>query len=251
MTVGVKILCSYHPGAKLPARVVSEVDLFKPFELPQDKYFESSIFRVGPSARELFGEGDDAGWVGHLTYSYGAKIGDYDFVKLINQVDAGGWDVVGLRPAPTHNLYDFADTWHPGFMRIWERLVELLGYGDYRQYGVPAAFYCNYWLMRRELYDKYRGVATRAMELLDSDEMLREWAYGDSSYRGTLERLPDSKLVEMCGRPYYTFHPFVMERLVCFFAHAEKLRVKMLRHDDIALYGGAYEVSKKRSGRLL
>jgi hypothetical protein len=92
-------------------------------------------------------------------------------------------------------------------------------------------------------------VAAKAMALLESDAELMELANKDSNYQGTHECLPADKLLQICGQRFYTFHPFILERLVCFFAQFEGLRVKMLMPDDIALHRGVFEKGKK--GRLL
>lgn len=158
------------------------------------------------------------------------KIPAFDFQELAKRHHDK--DVIALMPA-NHNMYAFAETYHPGFLQIWERLIKLLGYNDYKSYGVPVPFYCNYWIMKRDVFLKYQSVAKLAINFLTTDPVLVELANKDSNYRGTHECLPPHRLQEICGKPYYTFHPFILERLVCFFVIAEGAKACYITKEDV------------------
>ncbi len=216
-----KIILSFHKGAKIPRQVSQMSKLFLLFELPQknNPFFESFIYKyITPHVLE------SPDWIGHLTYSFPAKLLPYNFHALIRQLDPHQHDMLILKPDPLPHLdmYKFAEDNHPGFLALWSKLIAQLGYGDYRQYGTPAAFYCNYWIMKSPLYSEYRTIALRAIELLESDPELVPLAQKNSNYKGSVT---PEKLLEMTGQPHYTFHPFVMERLVCFWAHVRQLRI--------------------------
>ena len=221
------MLYSFHKGIQVPDSV-QQNSMFRPVALPQNKFFESWCFGEDLASSSRGGETPPQ-WVGHVTYNYLNKIPPYNFNSVITKHAQS--DIIGLLPSWSSNalnMYEFAEKVHPGFMKIWERLIMLLGYGSYRQYRVPVPFYCNYWIMKREWFVKYCSVASRAMRLLDEDEQLREWSNENANYNGTLKGLSKELLMEINGHPYYTYHPFIMERLVCFFAVAEKAKLIIL-----------------------
>jgi hypothetical protein len=211
------MLYSYHRGVEVP-KGMARNGLFRPVYLPQNKYYEGWTMAGDWSNLK-------ADWVGHITYSYKTKIPAFDFEKVVEWYSETV-DVIGLfKCSSTVNMYVKTEKHHKGFMRIWTRLIHLLGYGDVRKYPEPIEFYRNYWIMRKELFLKYSEVVKRAMELMEEDDVLREWANEDSSYVGNNST---EVLLEVSGYPYYTFHSFIIERLVCFFATVEGARTVVL-----------------------
>lgn len=216
------MLYSHHRDSIIPSYITGN-PLFHTVLIPPNKYFESHLFTLDYQKIQT-------SHIGHVAYSYLKKIPAFDFEKLLSSYPEK--DVIALMPS-SHDMYAFANQWHPGFEQIWSRLVELLGYGDYKTYGVPNAFYCNYWIMTKEWFEKYRNIAMKAMKLLETDEILVDLVNKDSNYKGTHECLPPNKLLEICQRPYYTFHPFILERLVCFIVMVEKANVHIITKEDV------------------
>lgn len=214
-----KVLFSYHKDAVVPANI-KENPLFLPVLIPQNKFFEAQLF-----TQDVV-KGLNTDYVGHVAYSYLKKIPAYDFESLVGMNPNA--DVITLMTGQ-HDMYEFANMYHPGFMEVWDRLVRLLGY---EPNPAPKPFYCNYWIMKKEIFEKYCVVAQRAMKFLDEDFVLKDLVNRDSGYKGTHECLPADKLMEICGKPYYTFHPFIIERLVCLFVDREKCKVKYLNRDE-------------------
>ena len=228
-TPKVRMLITHHEGAELPVSITSYRNLFTPVIMPSNKYYESHLFRL-PQDSLVIGDED---YVGHVTYSYKKKMSPIDFETVVAKYSTQNYDLFALFPAPNIDLYAHADTWHHGFLEIWDRLIHLLGYGSYRNYPTPPAFFCNYWIMKRDVFVKYKDIAKRAMDLIDTDPVLRDLCDRDSSYKGTHMRLDTERLIKIAGKPYYTFHPFVMERLICFVAQADNMRVKFVNlHDE-------------------
>lgn len=220
--VSLCMIYTYHDDAILTDDV-KNTPLFQPLPVPKNLFFESYMFQESYEHLKTT-------HIGHTAYSYMRKIPAFDFLELVKRHHDK--DAIALLPS-NHNMYTFAETYHPGFVQIWERLIMLLGYNDYKSYGVPVPFYCNYWIMKRELFLKYQAVAKKAMDLLTTDTTLVELANKDSSYKGTHECLPSHRLLEICGKPYYTFHPFILERLVCFFVVAEGAKVQYVTKEDV------------------
>lgn len=258
----VKIFVSYHEDPKAQAKATEicklDVDMFVPKQVRSNKFFESATFLNSHVVD------DSVDYVGHVTYSYKSKIAPFDFGDLCKKYN-DTHDVIGLfsgvsvAPGAIHPMYDFAEGAHPGFMKIWDRLMDLMGHADYKSLGNPPAFYCNYWIARRDLWNKYCDFANTAVKLLSTDPILMELCSQDSSYRGTIQgtSLTPTRLQEICGKPYYTFEPFVMERLPCFFFHMMKARIKVVSSpteeswNTYAAHAGASFVIDSKKQRIL
>lgn len=224
-----KLFVTHHEDKKLQAKVNElakhRPELFLPKQVESSKFFESAAFA------DAIIDDPTVDFVGHLTHSYKSKIAPFDFDDLVKKYEATA-DVIGLFPGTPVDMYEFAERVHPGFTPIWMRLLELLGYPAdvVKSLGTPTAFYSNYWIARRALWNEYCAFATRAMQLLDTDPILKELCQKDSNYRGTIEGtvLSPTRLQQICGAPYYTFHPFVMERLAPFFFHTKNARIQLI-----------------------
>lgn len=233
-----------HPESVNIDDTIKSTKLFHMVPVPPNKFFESYMFTN--HYPEITTD-----YIGHVSHSYLRKIPPLDLEILL---EAHPVDIIALMPCNPGNkdMYAFAERWHPGFLKIWARLIDLLDYGDYTKLPQPHPFYCNYWIMKRKLYIKYARLAKRAMDLLESDAELRALVNENSSFGGTLDACSGGPL-ECCGKPYYTFHPFIMERLICFFAAVEKLNVHHISQEDINniphnTYVGSKEVEyQKRS----
>lgn len=218
-----RMLYSYHKTVSVP-KSIAENELFVLSPLPQNKYFESHTFLNDWS-------GIQSDFIGHVTYSYARKIAPFDFEDIVSKhKDA---DVIALNPCWMNNqpMIKMANTCHPGFKKIFERLLVLLGYRDLVGHDVTKPFYCNYWIMKRNIFLDFCKVARKAVSLIETDELLKKWMHADAKYIG---RVSMTELVGMSGQPYYTFHPFVMERLVCIYCLAENLNVVSIPKDSIS-----------------
>lgn len=251
LSTKVCMLYSYCKDVQPSDDIKEHADLFKPIFVPQNRFFESTIFSDA-KVDDLVANHE---WVGHVAYSYQSKIQSFDFKELVEKYK-NEYDVIALMGL-NHDIYAFAEAVHPGFMEIWEMLISKLGFGDYRKYPPPPSFYCNYWIMRKTSFDKYLSLAKKAMTLIDKDPALRELVYRDSGYRGTLNCLSEEILMEIAGKPYYTFHPFIMERLVCFFVTIDNNKAVVIQRNDNTHVTNTYQklsreyYQRKQNGKLL
>lgn len=252
----VKVYVTYHEEKRSEAKAIEickqKEELFIPRQVYSNKFFEAAAFKNAQIVD------DTVDFVGHVTYSYKSKIAPYDFEDLCKKY-SDTTDVIALFPGNNFPMYDFAEKVHPGFMKIWDRLMELMGHKDYMSQGSgqPQAFYSNYWIARRDLWNKYCEFAASAMHHLTSDPLLIELCQQDSGYKGTIEALPPPRLQEICGKPYYTFEPFIMERLPCFFFHSLNARTKLITvstqetWNNYAAFSGASFVLDNKKNRVL
>jgi hypothetical protein len=61
---------------------------------------------------------------------------------------------------------------------------------------------------------RYIEFVMKAMHIMETDVDMKKLLYTDSGYRSNLSK---GQLMKISGHPYYTHHPFVLERLSCFF----------------------------------
>lgn len=220
-TPRVKYIVSYHEGAVVPKyiRFHPNRELFLQYKLPDtnNPFFENYIFKDDALSLQRLGNPD---WVGHLTYSYMSKILPFEFNHFTHLLDTK-YDIIGLRPFP-HHFYSSVEHSHPGFLKIWDALLAKLGYQHYANHPTPMGFYCNYWIMKAEVYERYRQVTSKVIDLMLNDPEIKELVNNDSKYA---LKITKEKLIALTGRPFYPFHTFILERFVCFWASVEKLNV--------------------------
>jgi hypothetical protein len=183
------------------------------------KYFESIIFLYLDNNRE---EWINKKFVGFLTYNSYKKIKIFDIEYLANKYY--NYDVISFN---NHNssLLITSEKSHPNFINIWEQILLSLGYNidDILSSNIPA-YYNNYWMAKPVWIDKYIKFYKKVIDIMENNNQIRYMLYNNSKYNGKLLQYPEI-LIKMCGRPYYTFHPFIIERLVCFFFWIEKAKL--------------------------
>lgn len=165
-----------------------------PYRLHSTKYYESEFFMN-------VDVDDSADYIGMVTYKIIHKS------NLLKTIESSNADVITFHVLPTEKIED-TDKHHPKFTKIWKRLTERLGVSP--QCCDPM-FFRNYWVAKPHVLREYQKFIQRAAEILEEDPDV----YENAHYKeGTLSK---ERLVEITGRPYYTYHPFVLERLPCLF----------------------------------
>jgi hypothetical protein len=89
------------------------------------------------------------------------------------------------------------------------------------------------------------------MKYMNEDTMLRDMLFQDAKYKQAHPFVPALKIKEVFNKDYYTFHPFILERLICYWVHIKGLKLKQLSPDASELHRDAYITSRKKGGRLL
>lgn len=133
---------------------------------------------------------------------------DADVYILCNQVFKEGY-------------LEFTEKYHPGFKDIFYPLCEDLGL-KVEESKFPI--YSNFFIMKTELYKDYVNTIIKpAIELLETK--YKDLAWRDAQY---LSGLKQETLKEFTGLDYYTFHTFVLERLVNQYVSNKNLTFKQL-----------------------
>lgn len=101
------------------------------------------------------------------------------------------------------------------FKTLWEYMIEELGYSEHLQTDFMNC-YCNMWIAESAIVKRFLECIKRAAGILtDASGEIRTLLNSDSLYEG---KIPSSVLLEKFGFPHYTYHTFVLERLIGFFA---------------------------------
>ena len=179
------------------------------------KYMEGAAFlTVLPERRH---EWQDADYVGVLSWRALEKIRvPPDFLDSLEEQHDANADVVALLPA-TEPLLAGALNSHARFLEVWVLLMTKLGFSLVESVSSPPlAFLCNYWLARPAWMDVYLPFYARMAHVLDtdSDESLQDALCSNSGYPTSLS---PEQLERIYGTPHMQYHPFIGERVPCFF----------------------------------
>lgn len=184
------------------------------------KYFESIVFLYLDKNRD---EWINKKFVGFLTYNSYKKTRLFDIEYLANEYS--DYDIISFNNSYHSPLLIQAESDHPSFINIWEQILLLLNYDllDILSLKIPL-FYNNYWMAKPSWISKYIEFYINILYIMENNNKIKYLLYNNSNYKGKLLEYP-SILIKMCGRPYYTFHPFIIERLPCFFFWVNKAKI--------------------------
>jgi hypothetical protein len=142
------------------------------------------------------------------------KLDDSVNSVLINKSNA---DVVVFAPISMNLLYQASRDHGKRFKSLWIYLIKSLGFSAEQAIDPTVKlFFCNYWMAKPNVMMDYIDFFSRAKFILENDQEIQDDLWSNSNYNGYVSK---EKLMEIFGRPYYPFHPFLLERLPCFFFH--------------------------------
>jgi hypothetical protein len=210
-SVDILVYIVYHDDESMQlAKRFEGLPWAKLHRIDSSKLYESRFFL---DLKEREHEWKDKDFVGMITYSAPLKMRVFDIPKLAAKHFT--CDVITLSNYHNMPLVLHANYSHPKFHRIWSRLLGTMGFSpkDFLSHDIPC-FFNNYWIAKPAWMKRYLAFFDAALDRMERDEELKPLMFSDSGYKGTL---PESKLVEIAGVKHYTYHPFVLERLPCFF----------------------------------
>jgi hypothetical protein len=184
--------------------------------IPTTFYLESVAYYHVLASRAA--EWHYADYVGCIGWSASTKVTSTNFNEIIDQ--SNNADVVAFMYRGDA-LVKTADEWHPQFSKIWCPVLESMGYShdDVVSEKIPS-FYCNYWVARPSHMTQYLSFFQKFKIALETTPSIQSALWSDSQYkdRGTdIAKLTDEQCMTIWGVPYYPYHPFICERLPCFF----------------------------------
>ena len=182
---------------------------------PQTKYFEGAGFSKITNI-------PNKKYIGILTPSITKKTGlSIDFiVDRINYHDA---DIIPLFYYGT-NVVDQAVIYHNEKFRIvWNWLLNQINFPT--DVEIPS-FFCNLWILKKKYFLEFLFFINKIILILEgSPPEIQMILNSDSMYEGRISR---EDLLLKTGYSYYTYHPFMTERVICLFAKIKDLSVSDL-----------------------
>lgn len=188
---------------------------------PHTKYMEGAAYLGLLKERE--DEWKDADFVGTLAWRASSKISMVDMQRLCEQERHA--DVLALLPS-CELLVCQAVRFCVRFLEVWIPTLLELGYSltDAIDHKIPS-FYCNYWLAKPEWMRRFMDFFTEAVGVLETHQPIQEALWSCPGY-GT--SLSDEACLKIYGKPYIPYHPFVTERLACFYFWKEHANLAMI-----------------------
>jgi hypothetical protein len=200
------VYCLYHDSEKSEKYTNIILEKYKwmiPYKLNSTLHFENEIIlNMDIDISKLY--------VGQVTYNLARdKFDIFEYINIEKLLETANTDVVTLY----HNPYETIKQQNSTFINIWTRLLKkLLPEHIYVISDSIKLFYCNFWFAKPEVMKEYQEFLKRAIVLLEEDPEV----YEDSGYVSQ-SNIPKERLIQISGKPYYTYHPFILERLPCVF----------------------------------
>jgi hypothetical protein len=223
----------------------------KTIVIPTTKYLESIMYDSVLASRE--GEWANASYVGTFSYRAKKKFVLPDARAIWKQVKASNPDVIVFVRANT-SLLGHAQSSHPNFTRLWYKVLSTMGYAadDILSGHIPT-FFCNYWAAKPAWMRAYIDFFRKAKAVIESlPEETRALFEEDSNYLAG--GMTPQQCMQIFGKPYYTYYPFLCERLACFFfwkmgAKISSTNVMPVMGDGISSLIKIQEDTKRRLDR--
>jgi hypothetical protein len=137
--------------------------------------------------------------------------------EAMHKARGEGADVVALLVLPESGLMQAVGS-HPLFSIVWTPVLQALGYPACMASADFPSIVGNYWAATpawMERYCELYGRATRALDALSGQAAVALW----SDARYLPETISVERRLQIWGKPYIPYHPFICERLPGFFFH--------------------------------
>jgi hypothetical protein len=177
---------------------------------PQNKYFESNGFL---KIKDI----PDKKYIGILTPSLTRKTKltiDYILQKIIKHNE----DVIPLYYSGESVIKQAIKHHGDNFKILWNWLLKELNVP--LNIDIPA-FYSNLWILKREYFIDYLEFFKKIINILENAPIdIQIILNSDSMYVG---KISPEKLLYKTGYSYYTFYPFILERIICLYVKLNNL----------------------------
>jgi glycosyltransferase involved in cell wall biosynthesis len=117
-------------------------------------------------------------------------------------------DIIGFSPTLFNKNYlSFTEKQHPGFMELFNLVCKDL---NLEVKEPEHVVYSNFFIAKKEIYSEFVNTIIKpAIELLETK--YKDLAWKDANYTSGLK---GEELKEQTGLEFYTFHTFILERLM-------------------------------------
>jgi len=150
-------------------------------------------------------------------FSFNGKAITKDVLR--NRLESSpGFDVYGLSNLSSKKFFgfDFIESSHPGFFDIFFPLCDDLKLSkEEPEFMINS----NFFVAKKEIYFDYvTSVIKPAIELLDGK--YKELAWRKCNYAAA-----NPNIMQLTGLPCYTFHTFILERLMAQYCRTKELKI--------------------------
>jgi hypothetical protein len=210
----------YDEITKLEAeKIYGKYKWARPIFNPTTKYLESGfILDILPT---LESEWSDKNYVGTISWKANQKTQIPNFDNLENALK-DNIDLIyllsGEYPSDFESVFRRTDKFHPKFSSIWKKILEKMGYTDIFPKNI-VFFYCNYWLSSPTIMKEYIKFGNKVRNIIESqcsDDIEHNSWYG----------VPPNAYKLLTGKDYYMYHPFIMERIPCYFSYINNIKIR-------------------------
>ncbi len=177
----------------------------------------SYLFEYNPIV-ELSKYFDNEKYYGVFSWKFNHKTG-HNKNTLFNEMAKRNYkqfEVINIcQPLPKPYL-EFTENYHKGFMDLFNPICSDLGL----EVKEPKhTIYSNFFIAKGKVYKEYVELIKKAIELLDNK--FTDLAWRDANYKSGLN---PEQLKEKTGLDYYTFHTFILERLMSIWIDNKKIK---------------------------
>jgi hypothetical protein len=200
---------------------------FEPYRnMNGNKWLENQVFVDLRKAEEH----KKADYFGIFSVKFRNKLGKTGAIvkRMIEQNP--GFEVYSFFDG-VQNMWRHADKWHPDFSKVGDMILSKIGYKGATKRDIQMV-YSNHWIATPEVYERYVDeMLIPAMEIMESDSEINELVNRDSGYRIGFkgEKIASKETcLKVFGKPYYTYHPFICERLFATWADWNNIKIKVI-----------------------
>lgn len=154
-------------------------------------------------------------YVGIFSHKFNQKTGLSKYV-VEKIIDESSEDVISFcQQIP--NYLQWTEKHHPGFLIRFNKLCRLLGL---RIKEPKNIIYSNFFIAKPEIYLEYLELIKKAINILETE--MKDEVWSPVNYN----MLTKDQLKSLTGLDYYTWHTFLLERLISIWIDNKNLKVK-------------------------
>ena len=194
---------------KIAQQHFSQYSWARLIRIPSTKYCESFLFTLLDGLSHSW---DTSNYVGIIAYSLPQKIGMKPLLKAIEDISLNQVheNIIVLNPGRS-----IINT-HPGIKYPLKLIMNRIGF-DKMNLNNVSGFFNNYWIAQPSFMKAYIKFFLEVKQIMDHDHII-SLALTQNSYYPKNRSKSQLTLMRTFGTPYYTWHPFVCERLICIFS---------------------------------
>ena len=175
------------------------------------------MFEYNPIIKTVnfWGDKDTSSYSAFFSHKFPHKTGFYK--KYVEEIlDNEDSDIVVFcKQTPTYLAW--SEQQHPGLIEILTKVCDKLGLVVEEP---RCTVYSNFFAAKADVYKEYVQLLKKAIDIMETDSEIKELCWKDANYKTGLSSKDLKKYTEL---DYYTFHTFVLERLMSIWIDNKKL----------------------------